>query len=225
MSDNRDFTTELAANCGELWQRMHTHPFVREIGAGTLPHDKYRFYLEQDYVYLIEFCRLISLLASRAPDLETMNGFKDLLKVTMEYEMDLHVRTCEGFGVSREQLEAVQPAPYCLAYTSFLLSIASTGGFGDGVVALLPCAWGYYEVGRRLLEAGLPDEANYREWIETYSSQEMADLIDWLRQLVDRLAVDAGERSVGRWQKIFDRSVEFEVMFWEMSYNRIETVV
>ncbi|MBW7995164.1 MAG: thiaminase II [Candidatus Glassbacteria bacterium] len=215
------FSEQLAVSCGEKWERMHTHPFVKEIGLGTLPKDKYRFYLEQDYIYLIEFCRLLGLLASKAPDLETMGKFKDLLALTLEYEMDLHVRTCAEFGVDRQQLEKVKPAPFCLAYTSYLLNTAGAGEFADGVVALLPCAWGYYEVGRRLAERGLPEEQCYREWIETYSSAEMAELVAYLRGLTDSFGAEATEAGKKRWSEIFERSVEFEIMFWEMGYHKL----
>lgn len=218
------FSDELAAACGDKWERMHTHPFVKEIGDGTLPVDKYSFYLEQDYLYLIEFCRLLAVLASKAPDLETMGRFKDLLASTLDFEMDLHVRTCDGFGITRSQLEAVEPAPSCLAYTSFLLSVARGGEFADGVVALLPCAWGYYEVGRRLAGQCMPDVQHYREWIETYSCDEMKELVDYLRLLADRIgaAGDSGRKK--RWEKIFERSVDFEIMFWEMGYHKLSEV-
>lgn len=213
------FSATMAAACGAKWQRMHTHPFVREIGLGTLPREKYSFYLEQDYLYLIEFCRLLALLASKAPDLETMGRFKDLLKETLESEMDLHVRTCREFGISKAQLENAEPAPACLAYTSYLLATASNGDFLDGVVALLPCAWGYLEVGCSLAAEGLPREPCYREWIETYSGKEMEELVAYLKGLTDKLAIDVSPEKKERLVKIFERSVEFEIMFWEMGYN------
>ncbi|MFH1068128.1 MAG: thiaminase II [Candidatus Glassbacteria bacterium] len=220
-----DFTRQMAEHCGDQWQRMHTHPFVEEIGRGTLARDKYIFYLEQDYVYLIEFCRLLAVLTAKAPDFGTLVRFKDLLKLTLEFEMDLHKRTCAEFGVDQAALEKVEPAPYCLAYTSFLLGTAYGGSFADGVAALLPCAWGYYEVGRRLAEAGLPKDKYYAEWIGTYSSAEMKNLVDYLRELVNRLAAGASEIDRRRWQELFSRSVHFEVMFWEMAYNKLGKAV
>lgn len=218
------FSAEMAAACGAKWERMHTHPFVMEIGRGSLAKDKYQFYLEQDYLYLIDFCRLLAMLTAKAPDLETMGRFKDLLKVTLEFEMALHVRTCAAFGVSREQLERIEPAPFCKAYTSYLLSVAAMGDFGDGVVALLPCAWGYYEVGRRLARAGLPAEPIYREWIETYSSVEMKELVDYLRGLSDKLATVAADEKKRNWKRSFEHSVDFEIMFWEMGYHKLTEV-
>src|SRR3972149_5735190 len=123
------FTDLMAESSGELWQRMQDHPFVREIGLGTLADDRFVYYLRQDYVYLIEFSRLLALAAARAPDLETMIRFKDLLKFTLEVEMQLHIRLCGQQGISAAELVLTRPAPYCLAYTSYLLSTAYSGDF------------------------------------------------------------------------------------------------
>lgn len=219
------FTDRMADSSGELWLRMQDHPFVREIGLGTLADERFIFYLRQDYVYLVEFCRLTAVAAAKAPDLETMTRFKDILKLIIEEEMDLHRTLCGRHGISPSELELTRPAPYCLAYTGYLLSTAWSGSFADLLAALLPCAWGYHEVGVRLKARGLPDVPQYREWIETYASPEMKELTDYLRSLIEREAKHAAEEKLVRWCGIFARSVEFEVMFWEMSYRKLDRVV
>ncbi len=55
-----------------IWEAQHQHPFVRGIGDGTLGLERFQFWLRQDYVFLIEYARLLALAAARSPDLETM---------------------------------------------------------------------------------------------------------------------------------------------------------
>jgi thiaminase/transcriptional activator TenA len=43
------FTEALRHTYRDLWQRMITHPFVLELGEGTLPVDTFRAYFLQDY--------------------------------------------------------------------------------------------------------------------------------------------------------------------------------
>jgi thiaminase/transcriptional activator TenA len=46
-------------------------------------------------------------------------------------------------------------------------------------VALLPCMWGYSEIGRALQAAGPPAEPRYRQWVETYADPGFAELASW----------------------------------------------
>ena len=55
------FSDELRRECADIWDMEKAHPFVVGIGDGTLALDKFRYYMRQDYVFLIDFCRAISL--------------------------------------------------------------------------------------------------------------------------------------------------------------------
>ena len=52
------FTEHLRQKAAGLWEAQHQHPFVRGIGDGTLDLEKFKFWLRQDYVFLIEYARL-----------------------------------------------------------------------------------------------------------------------------------------------------------------------
>ena len=126
------------------------HPFITGVGDGTLPVEYFKHYVMQDYVYLIDYARVLALASARAPDLETMGWFAGLLDETLNTEMDLHRSYCAEFGITRQALEATRPAPTTIAYTSFLLKVAYQGSFPELVASLLPCQWGYWEVGAHL---------------------------------------------------------------------------
>jgi thiaminase/transcriptional activator TenA len=42
------------------------HPFITELAEGTLPLDKFRFFLEQDDFYLEEYKRCLALGAAKS---------------------------------------------------------------------------------------------------------------------------------------------------------------
>lgn len=46
-------TRRLLGKARDIWNGYLRHPFVRGIGDGTLDKEKFRFYLKQDYLYLI----------------------------------------------------------------------------------------------------------------------------------------------------------------------------
>jgi thiaminase/transcriptional activator TenA len=202
-----------------IWEANFTHPFVQGIGAGTLSDERFRFYLAQDYVYLIDFSRFFAVAAAKAPGLASMERFAKLLDETLHFEMDLHRTICAEFGLSRQDLERTRAAPTCLAYTSYLLRVAYEGEATSLLAALLPCSWGYAEIGLRLKAKGLPAAAHYAKWIETYASAEYQEIVDWLRTLFDEAVSDVGAFSRVRLQEIFDTSSRWEYLFWEMAWE------
>src|SRR5260370_6599687 len=87
MTTRDSFTHAIRAKAQAIWDRELKHPFVRGLGDGTLPIDRFRFYLAQDYVFLIEYCRVFALGAAKARDLQTIGVFARLLDVTLNTDM------------------------------------------------------------------------------------------------------------------------------------------
>jgi thiaminase (transcriptional activator TenA) len=202
-----------------IWEAQHQHPFVRGIGDGTLGLDRFEFWLRQDYVFLIEYARLLGLAAARSPNWETMLRFATLLKETLETEMSLHRAYAAEFGINHEELEQESCAPATRAYTDFLLRVATTGDFVELVAALLPCIWGFSEIGRQLATQPAPGEKRYAKWIAMYSSREFAELAQWCRDLLDRLAAGLPERDLQKLEAAFLTSSRYEWQFWEMAWK------
>jgi len=65
------FSEQLRDVATEVWEAQHEHPFVRAIGDGTLDPARFRMYVCQDYLFLIEYVRLLALVCARAPRLES----------------------------------------------------------------------------------------------------------------------------------------------------------
>jgi thiaminase/transcriptional activator TenA len=97
-------SADLRAAAAEIWDAQHRHPFVRGIGDGTLALERFRFWIRQDYLFLIEYSRLLALAVARAPDLDTMRRFADLVHDTLHKEMDLHRGYAADLGISAADL-------------------------------------------------------------------------------------------------------------------------
>src|SRR3954447_25754208 len=143
-------SAQLRRTADPVWSAQHEHAFVRGIGDGTAGLDGFKRYVRHDYVFLVEYARLLALGAARAPDLATMRRFGDLAQVILGEEMDLHRAFARELGIGEAELEAEAPLPVTRAYTDFLLRTAALGSFGELAAALLPCMWGYPEIGARL---------------------------------------------------------------------------
>jgi thiaminase/transcriptional activator TenA len=187
------FSDRLRRLAESIWAAQHAHPFVRGIGDGTLSLDKFRFWVRQDYLYLIDYARVFA-------------------------EMDLHRSYAAEFGIRPAELEHERKAPTTQGYTDFLLRVAAIGDFAEYAAALLPCMWGFCEVGQRLAARGMPADPRYVKWIAMYSAPEFAELTRWCRDLVDTLGNDAPAPVRARMEEAFLTSSRYELAFWEMAW-------
>jgi thiaminase/transcriptional activator TenA len=217
------FTDGLRDRASAVWEKEHQHPFVVELGNGTLPLEKFQWYMKQDYVFLISFSRVIALAVAKAETLEDMGWFAKLLDETLNTEMSLHVSFCEEFGITKEELLATRPSPTTLAYTQHMLVNAHAGTIAEIAATLLPCSWGYAEIGQALEARGKPlDQPLYCRWIEMYSSPEFGELAEWLRSFMDRTMSDSSESQRERVADIFIANSKYEYLFWDAAYRMEE---
>src|ERR1700737_1669021 len=210
------FSDELRAAAAQTWQAQLDHPFVRGIGDGTVDMVRFKRWVRQDYRFLVEYCRLFAIAAARAPDLATLVSFADLLRSTATTEMNLHRTYAAQFGITDDELEAEEMAPVTRAYTDFLLGAATLGAFCGVASRLLPCIWGFSEIGQRLAERGRPGEPRCAAWIDAYADPAFARLAGWCRNLVNRLAEDSGPVPRERMREAFVTSSRYELAFWDV---------
>jgi thiaminase/transcriptional activator TenA len=202
-----------------IWEAQHGHPFVVGIGDGSLELERFRFWLRQDYLFLIDYARLMALGAARAAELDTMTRFAELARAVLEDEMDLHRSYAAEFGIAAEQLEAETAAPTTQGYADFLVRTATTGDFAELVAALLPCMWGYAEIGERLARRPPPADSRYAAWIEMYSAPDFGRLAGWCRELTDRVGAGLPAAGLTRMERAFVTSSRWELAFWEMAWT------
>ncbi len=214
------FSDYLRVQAEPIWAAQHAHPFVRGIGDGTLDVEKFAFWLRQDYLFLIDYARLFATAVVRAPDLESMTVFSRLLHETLGREMELHRSYCAEFDISPADLERTTKAPTTQGYTDFLLRTATTDNYAELLGALLPCMWGYSEVGTILARRGLPTDDRYRRWINVYADPEFAELATWCRNLVDDACQNLSADRADRVERAFITSSRYELAFWEMAWRQ-----
>ena len=214
------FTDEIRARAESSQQAIFNHPFVTGIGDGTLDVERFHHFIRQDYLFLIEYSRVLALASARAPALEEMGRFAELLTETLTTEMALHRDYCARFGITGGELDATKATSTTQAYTDFLLKTAYSGSFTELCCALLPCMWGYCEIGLKLAQRGKPvQQPLYAEWIDMYSSAEFQSLAGWLRGLVDRLAQQASAEEHARMETAYIVSTRYEYAFWDMAWR------
>ncbi len=207
---------ELRAGVGPLWEKVVTHPFVIQLGDGTLPRATFDIYFDQDYLFLKDWAVLLSLAAAKAPDFDAARQVVGFLHLGLGGEEGLFQQAFKERGLSLVEVANLECRPTTLHYSSYLRRIAYEGSFIDLAVILLAVEWPYMDWGQRLETAGKrPANYYYQTWIDIHTSQGMTGFVDWLRRTVDSAPVTPTGRS--RLQAIFRDVLRYELAFWEMA--------
>lgn len=175
-----------------LWQENQSlaeaslnNPFVRGIGDGSLPAEKFAYYVGQDAFFLEAFARAYSIAAAKAPSWESFQIFHTLADGVLQ-ELNLHESYARSWNVN---IKAVEPSTATRQYTDFLLATAWSQPIGITAVAMSPCMRLYAYLGQTLAQGGIPSH-RYKDWIETYSSDEFEPLAKQLEAIVDEHSQD-----------------------------------
>ncbi|MBP5858329.1 thiaminase II [Marivibrio halodurans] len=212
---------------GQAWEVYTRHPFVLQLGEGTLPESAFRQYLIQDYHFLIHFARAYALAGYKAGGIEDLRRAKSGMVAILDTELGLHVDYCAKWGISEADIIAAPEAEPCLAYTRYVLERGMAGTLLDLHVALAPCMLGYEEIARWLLDQPWLDREDnpYAAWIAMYSSADYREAAAEERGYLDRLAArenisDARMADLGR---TFTEATRLEARFWQMGFDLAST--
>ena len=199
------------------WARYVDHPFVRQLGAGSLPEAAFRTYLVQDYLFLIQFARAYALATYKSRALADMRAAQAGLAAILQ-EMELHVRLCSRWGLSPQEIEAAPEHQATVAYTRFVLDCGAAGDLLELHVALAPCVIGYAEIGRQLASgAAALDDHPYGEWIGEYAGDAYQDVATRARHHLDELAARSmTELRFVELAALFAKASRLEADFWQM---------
>ncbi|QKF74288.1 thiaminase II [Aliarcobacter faecis] len=216
------FSRSLKQKAIKVWEDGYNHPFVQELGAGTLCKEKFKFYLLQDYLYLLEYAKVFAMAMVKADDEKMLSNLSSITKATLVDEMKVHHLYMKEFGISEEEVKSVKASLFNRTYTANMLATSQKGDLVETLATVFPCAWTYCDYANRLKEQykdNLEDNF-YKSWIETYAGEDFENSFLWFYDAIDELVVNKTAKEKEKIEEIFIASVEFEYMFWEMAYNK-----
>ncbi len=211
---------QLRRETDHLFQAIFRHPFVVELTAGTLPEEKWVYYLRQDYQYLRDFKQALGLALIRLETPRQIFEWIDRIAGLAELEAQRHLKWGKMLGLTEDEMLAVEPDPVALGYRQHML-LAANRSLGELVAALLPCPMTYMEIADRAADR-VPNHPIYGDWVRSYSSrlnEELAVRRRWWWQTIDGLAETAGLKELAHMRVNFIRSCKYEWMFWDMAYK------
>lgn len=205
----------------DIWAGYHTHPFVQGIGDGSLDPEKFRYYMIQDYLYLIDYTKVFAIGVAKAKELSVMRLFAAYTHQILDGEMELHRSYMARLGISLKEAESTKVSLDNRSYTSYMLRVAYEDGEAEVMAAILSCALSYEKIAREILR-NHPDADKhpfYGEWILGYASltyhQENEKLIDLMNRLAAKCTLDEEAHLID----IFTACSDYEMAFWDMAWE------
>lgn len=208
------FTNLLWNEIKPIYQKILDLPFNKELTDGTLPENKFAFYMKQDALYLADFSKALAIAGAKSRSADELKDFLDFATGAVVVERALH----ESFLLKFDTHIDVGKSPACFSYTHFLLSTASIEDFPVAVAALLPCFWIYREVGLHIHQSATKNNP-YREWIDTYAGDDFSKSVDRAIEITELAAQNSSEVVSERMKNAFIDSTRMEWMFWDSAYR------
>lgn len=214
-----DLSEKLRAPCTATWDSLVVNPFVAEMADGTLPIDKFRFYLEQNLFYLPRYAKVLGFGLARSNTSAEITRFARSIHQIVDVEIATNERLLARVVElgAEDRGGASEPSPTCLAYTSYLLAVAATGSSAEVMAAMLPCAWSYGEIAGRWVDP--VSHPVYSEWLSFFGDAEYLEYVEALRSEFDEIIGEVAEAELIGLRERFLAGARYERAFWNMAYT------
>lgn len=198
-----------------IYQKIIKMPFIEELQRGTLPLEKFQFYMRQDSFYLENFARSLALIGARAHRVSHALDFIRFAEGAIVVEKALHDSYFQEFGLS--QRGSIEPTTH--HYINFLKSTSALDQVEIAMAAVLPCFWIYQEVGDSIYKNQLSEDNPYQKWIDTYAGKEFKELVIKAINICDSVAENCTPQQQERMTQAFVEASKLEFMFWDSAYQ------
>lgn len=204
-----DLTDQMWDRAKPIYEKTLQHPFLVELAEGTLSKERFELYLVEDIAYLKAYRELLLSLSDKAPNREwkqfLIQGSEDCAK-----EVD-HIHSTY---LSGRKTSSKPPSKTNAAYIAFLHKNVNQRSFTEGLAAVLPCYWIYWEVGRTLKLRGSKN-TTYQRWIDYYSDDAYRVTVTTILKMMNEAAKDQSSEKL---IQIFATGANHEYLFWDSAY-------
>ncbi|MFZ6666154.1 thiaminase II [Peijinzhouia sedimentorum] len=198
-----------------IYESILKMPFIEELSNGSLPLNKFQFYMLQDSLYLEHFGRALALIGAKAHHIDDTLAYIRFAENAIVVEYALHESYFKDFGVSDKGI--IQPV--CHHYTHFLKSTAAFEAVEVGMAATLPCFWIYKNVGEYIITNHQSSNNPFEKWIATYGGEDFTQAVKNAIDLCDKAAENTTQAIKQQMTEAFITASRMEYLFWDAAYK------
>ena len=213
-NDKKTLFYKLKDSCNKEWLEYTNHKFLSDLVSNKLPNKNFKKYLIQDYIFLQQFLKILSLTVYKSRTFEEISRSINFIK-GIDHEIKLHVDYCKKWKIPLKSLSKIKVEKANSAYTDYVLSVGKNGNNLDIFSCLSPCIIGYGEIGFNLSKVKGWERSKYSSWIKMYSSKEYQKVAKENINYLDVLFKKNKDINKFKLIKNFKKSTILERNFWQ----------
>ena len=213
-NDKKTLFYKLKDSCNKEWLEYTNHKFLSDLVSNKLPNKNFKKYLIQDYIFLQQFLKILSLTVYKSRTFEEISRSINFIK-GIDHEIKLHVNYCKKWKISLKSLSKIKVEKANSAYTDYVLSVGKNGNNLDIFSCLSPCIIGYGEIGFNLSKVKGWERSKYSSWIKMYSSKEYQKVAKENINYLDVLLKKNKDINKLKLIQNFKKSTILERNFWQ----------
>lgn len=196
------------------WQAATSHAFTDELAQGTLPEDKMRWYLQQDYQFVGGFARLLASAIAHAPTLADSVPAAQFLAVITGPENTYFLRAMEALGTT----PITEPAPSTKAFQDLMAQATASGRYENMLAVLVVAEWVYLCWASPVNPPKEDLPFWFAEWITLHAGEGFEGVVEYLRGQLDKVWPTLDADAQAEVTRLFHRAIELERDFFDAAY-------
>lgn len=205
------FSESIPDRTSDLLERVRHHPLLTSIAEDRISHDRFRYFIGQNFLFKREYERFISSLIARTP--------QEIRRSFVEAMMDLYW----GSEVSEEAIRragidlAAQRLSFpCHSFVNFLFTAVTVQTFPEAICAgqgAAESAREFWVEVRRIQQA----RYSWSDLIETWSWDAANSWIAATAKAVDAIAASASPTVQERMIESYRKAIHYQIRFLDMA--------
>lgn len=191
----------------QAWQKATVHPFLEQCKLGTIAPQQFNTWLVQDYLFVVDFTRMVGRILATAPP----NHF-DVLLGGLSFLKD-ELKWFREKGDERRLDLNTEKQPTCREYCDYMHSLAAMP-YPVQATALWAIELAYNQ-GWQLHS---PMAQPYDEFANRWGNQGFTEYVKLLEQQADEMLKTSPDSIQQQAEDAFLKVANFENDFWQMAF-------
>lgn len=209
-----------------LLPRLYEHPFNQALMKGSLERYRFKFYLEQDFLYLNDFAKALLITSSRMTRQEHSSELKKFSNEVTSTQYNLHRKylgESQSFRFFQRRDGCSKKIPVIENYTNHLILSSRVDPVGVAIASLVPCFYLYNEFGRKMINEMNHSHLNpYELWILSYSNKQFSCATQSIIRIFEEVSSSISDEEQNSLVLAFTKSTEFEISFLDSIFEMQE---